>query len=502
MRDEVRALFRHSRVYALGSVLDRGASFLLVFVYTRFLAPSEYGVLALVNVTADVLGTLLGLGLGIAMSRVYFDFTEERDRAEVVTTALLGFGAISALALLPLVLAAEPLAASVLGAPELAPVMLLGLVGMLLNGFFLLAQQYLRIQQRSGAFLAASTLRAVLYLALNSFFVIGLERGVRGAVLGILISNALATAVLVGPILFAHGLRVSPAKLREMLRFGIPLLPGSIAEFLFHFVDRFMISRFVSLSAVGLFFFGDRLGMLVTSLVIGPFAQIYVVRRLDAHGAGSSDTDAAPVFTYFFVVLVTCALGLALLAPELVAVVGSPAYADAGGVVPFLVLMHVTIAATMIPQLPIYYAKLSHYLAIASVSALLARIALGVALIPAFGIVGAAAAAWLSLSVRLGVTVYLGRRLEGPSPEWGRLALTAIAGLLAFAVGRTLADPNTLAGIASKLAVVAAFAALLLFSPVFRMSERRALGGLLRSGRRQDGPGVSKDPGSGAGPHD
>ena len=77
--------------------------------------------------------------------------------------------------------------------------MLLGLIGMLLNGFFMLAQQYLRIQQRSGAFLAASTLRALLYLSLNSFFVVGLEMGVRGAVLGILISNGIATAVLVGP---------------------------------------------------------------------------------------------------------------------------------------------------------------------------------------------------------------------------------------------------------------------------------------------------------------
>ena len=77
---EVRAVFKHSKVYAVASLLNRGAAFFLIPVYTNFLAREEYGILAVITVASEIVGAALGLRLGAAMSRVYFDYAGQDDR--------------------------------------------------------------------------------------------------------------------------------------------------------------------------------------------------------------------------------------------------------------------------------------------------------------------------------------------------------------------------------------------------------------------------------------
>ena len=88
---EARTVFRHSAVYALGQVLNRGAAFALVPIYTWFLGAEDYGLLGVVSIASEVIGAIIGLRLAAAMARIYFNYPDARGRAEVVSTALLGF---------------------------------------------------------------------------------------------------------------------------------------------------------------------------------------------------------------------------------------------------------------------------------------------------------------------------------------------------------------------------------------------------------------------------
>ncbi len=485
MSSELRTVARHSGIYGFASLLNRGAAFLLIPLYTRAFDPAEYGVLGLINVASEIIGTVLGLGLGLAMTRIYFDYKDERERSEVVSTTVLFFGAVAAAFLAVFWFNAEALSRLVLKQPGHGELMFLGATGLLLNSLLTIGLQSLRVRQRSVSFLLASTLRSVLYLGLNAWFVVGLEWGVRGALLGILTANAIAGAVLLIPILVRAGMRFSRTKLKAMLRFGLPVLPGSLAEFSIAFVDRYLLAHFASLTAVGVYFLGFRLGTLLYALLIVPFGQIYVTRRLEAFGGRADDPEAGRVFTYFFAVMVAAALALALLAPEIIALGAAAEYAEAATVVPLLALSQVIHSVLLIAQMGIFYSKQGRRLLMASLVMLAVHVPLCWLLVERFGAAGAAAAACAAALAKLIATQRLSRGLPGPQPEWNRLAAILGIGLGAYALGMATLDMTAPFGLVTRLALCAAFPVSILVLPLFTPEERSTFVSLANSIRKR-----------------
>ena len=309
-------------------------------------------------------------------------------------------------------------------------------------------------------------------------FIAWFSLGVFGALLAILISNAFAVAWLILPLLVRIGIRFSRAKFVSMLRFGAPLLPGQLAELLLRFSDRFLLGQLASMASVGVFFLGLRLSTTLPMALISPFNQIYIVRRFDAHGRNDDDSDAARVFTYFFAVLVSAALGLSLLAPQLIALVAfrRPEYSGAASVIPLLALAEVVRSMLLIAELGLFYAKLPHAVTLASVAGLLVHVPVTATLITMFGVLGAAGAAVLSTTFRLIVTWRLARGLKGPRPQW--TSLMAILGAAGAAFGAAWAIDQTVGpawAVVARSLLAVAFPVLLLFSPVFDEGERESL---------------------------
>ena len=475
---ETRAVFGHSTVYALAAVLNRGAGFLLLPLYTHFLDPSDFGVLGVITITSEVVGAVIGVKLGTAMSRLVFDYADEHARNELVSTAILGLGSISAASSAILALAAMPLATLLLGDPNQGVLLCLGVVGLLLNVVFTLGLQHLIVLQRSKTVLMASTLRSVGYLGLSTLFVAFLGLGVFGALLGILLTNALAAAGLIVPLLVRIGFRFSRAKFISMLGFGLPLLPAQLAELLVRFADRYLLAQFASMASSGVFFLGLRLGSILPLVFTSPFNQIYIVRRFEAHGRNDDDSEAARLFTYFFAILVCGALGLSLLAPQLIALLTfrRPQYLGAAAVIPLLALAEAVRSILLIVELGIFYAKIPRYLTWATLATLLIHVPLTAVMITMLGVVGAAAAVCLSTSFRLVVTCRLARGLNGPRPEWGYLMVILVAGTTAFGVSWAIdLALGSVWGLVGRVLLACLFPLLLLGSPLFSTSERQAL---------------------------
>jgi O-antigen/teichoic acid export membrane protein len=472
------AVLGHSIVYASAAILNRGAGFLLLPLYTNYLDPSGYGLLGIISITSEVVGAAIGIKLGTAMSRLFFDYTEERERSELVSTAILGLGSMVAVFSLLLVVIAGPVAAIVLGDRAHGSMLFLGVVGLLLNVIFTLGLQYLIVLQRSKLVLVVSTLRSVMYLGLGFLFVASLRMGVSGALIAIALTNALALVALILPLLWRIGLRFSGAKFRALLGFGAPLLPGQLAELLVKFTDRYLLVQLASLASAGVFFLGVRLSTILQLGVISPFNQIYIVRRFEAHGRNESDADAPRVFTYFFTILVSSALGLSLLAPQLLALVTlqQAEYYSAAKVIPLLAIAEVVRSLLLIVELGIFYAKIPRSLTIASLATLVVHVPLTAVMVAQFGALGAAGAVVVSTTFRLALTCRLARGLKGPQPQWRELTLILGAAVVAFGLATAIELALGPAwGVAGRLALTVAFPVLLLLSPAFTEAERHGL---------------------------
>ena len=233
--------------------------------------------------------------------------------------------------------------------------------------------------------------------------------GVDGAVLaylGVGIGSAAAAIAAVGA--FAGEGSGSPLALRQLLGYGIRIVPGSIATFFGYRADVFLLgSILASPTAIGLYSlavgFAELLFYIPDSIATAFFPRIAASDRTAA------DAFAPPVARQ--TVLLTALASLALIPCATVAIVVLlPAFS--GSLPALLVITPGVVALSISKVLSGYVSGLGRPLPVGSIAMVSVGLNLvaNLLLIPRWGIVGAAAASLLSYSANAALMVLVSSR--------------------------------------------------------------------------------------------
>lgn len=334
-------LSKHTLIYGVGIVLSRAAGFFMIPIYTRFLAPRDYGTLELLDLFAYVVGILVAMAIRSSVNRFYYDSEEEGERRKVIVTAFLSSTVVS-LAVVGLML---PFTGSI-SYLIFQSGKFSGLVGIVLLTFWVnttaeIGFVHLQAQQRSVLYAVLSVAKLVVSLSLNVYFLVVLRMGVEGVLISGLISGGLFAVIMTRRILGSGGADFSMPALTAMLRYGLPLVPASLATYVLHFSDRFFLERLASLDDVGIYSLGYKFGMVFTALMTGPFISIWVPKRYEI----AKNQDARDIYrrtyTYFNLFICFGALGLSAFSRELVECVADPAYQAGWQVIPLVAFAYV-----------------------------------------------------------------------------------------------------------------------------------------------------------------
>jgi O-antigen/teichoic acid export membrane protein len=484
MTGELRTVWTHARVYGLGTILNRAAGVILVPVYAHVLPPGEFGVYALVVTTTEVLGVLFGVGLVNAMACLYFEREAAEDRRLVVSTAFVGFGALALAGALVAYPLAHALSRIVFGSPAYRGLFVLALLALIVNLATDLGLGYMRMLTRSGTYVRVSLAKLVLLLSSSLLLVVGLGLGAAGILGGSLFTGAVLASGLAASVLRQVGARFNGAVLGEMLKVGLPLSPAALLGGLPDVVDKYVLNRLVGAAAVGQYALGGRMAALLHMFISTPFGQIWVIRRLESMGREADPAPTAGIFTYYVMVVTTAALGLSVLAPEIVSVVASDQYAGATAVLPLLCLTAVMTGLTMHFEIGVYRTKRTPLLLAVSATCAAVSFPAHYLLASHLGIVGTGTAVLLIGVLRTGLTAWAGYRCVGAAAlgfEWRRCA--EIVGLAAMCYVIVITVTGTTLGvgaIVARVAAVCAFVAAMVWTPIMTVEERRGLFQLLR----------------------
>lgn len=254
-----RKLLGASAVYGLGSVLVRGLAFLLLPLYTRFLSPAEYGIVALTVACTVVLGMLYPLGLRGAVSRMFYEGGTPEERKERLGTLWIAMMVSSAVMALALDRAGPALGRLLLPdvpfEPYLRYAVWTAFVGVLAQTPLVLLQA----QERATSYVAL-TLGAALVTAVITIFLVVRGGGAEGYLRGALIGGAVAGV----PYLVVTLRQIRPvvrwSVLGSALAFALPLVPHTVAGWALEMSDRAILTRLVPLHDVGVYSLGYQLG--------------------------------------------------------------------------------------------------------------------------------------------------------------------------------------------------------------------------------------------------
>src|SRR5690348_17096452 len=303
---------RHSLVYALGLLLSKVVSFVMLPIYTRYLTPGDYGAMELIGMTLDVIAMIAGAGMATGIFRYFHKAESEAERRSVVSTALqILASSYLTVAVIAFVIA-PMLSRLVFGSAVYGPLVQIGAGTLAFQSLIVVSLAFIRVKNRSVAFVIANLAKLLLALSLNIYFVVILKQGARGVLTSTLISTAIVGIVLTLILIREVGFRWSTEASRNLFRYGVPLIGTQFATFIATFGDRYFLQHASNVSAVGLYTLAYQFGFILASLGYTPVEMVWVPARFNVAKRADRDEVFARMFVYLNFWFLSVAVGMAL----------------------------------------------------------------------------------------------------------------------------------------------------------------------------------------------
>ncbi len=422
----LRTLAGQTLTYALGGLAYKGIALVTVPILARLLAPDELGLLDAGAVVATVVAILAGMGTEQAVAWLQPRIEDEHQLWGTAVTLV----AAGALVLIGIVaIAREPIASLLTGDKDLGPV-------------FVAAAIYGAVMAFTAMGLNAVRLRATpRRYAIASFFVVAGEMSVglliawqlTSPVLAMLLGWAAASALVTAAIFRLHVPRLAAPSIpviERLVRFGAPLVPAAIAWVVGDVALRSAIARDADLAALGEYGIAFRIATVLAILVTGFMVawQPYLYRSLPSDVLPRA-RRAAPAL---IAVLGAIAIGLTLLAREIVELVAGPSYIGAVSAVPALAGGMVALGLFQLAATLRGAIAGTRVVALAALGGGLVQIVTALVLVESLGIAGAALASLLGYLVAAVAVTWTTRLVSfGADGAW----LVATAALVAGGLG-------------------------------------------------------------------
>ena len=441
----LRDLVKHSSVYAIGQILTRIASVLLLPLYTHCLTPADYGITAIMDLTATILSLMIGGGMVTAVTRFHFDQDSKEQHDRLWWTGLTYLTGASVFVLLPLWIGRRFLSDFTLGAAvtngSLYYSYTLATIFVQVSGQF--ADGYLRVRKWSGVFVLISVGRLLVNVCLNVWLLVGMQMGVEGLLLGNLLASCVHTLVLMSVFIAVRGgYQFSLPLARKMLRFSAPLMITAMLAMLMHESDRYILRAMISLEEVGVYALAHKIGFAVNTLCLLPFCSIWHVAIYDIDRMPKANEVFSRIFGWFVSAVGILLLGAALTVYPILPLLTPDAYGEAIDLIAVILLGFFFFGLQLQFEVPAMLAKKTEMLIPGSVAGVAVNVVANLLLIPRLGLWGAASAGVLTYIAFAFTTLLMCRGIRRIAYPWTRSILT-VAGLCSsYVVMRYLLFPQ------------------------------------------------------------
>ena len=467
---------RHYLVYGIGVVLMSFLPSLLIPIYTHRIAPSDYGVLELLNRSADALILAISFGLRATLLTFYQMAREEPERRRGVYSTALQFATTAGLVVVAgLALFAGRLSGVLFGSRSYMAAVILILAATYFELLFQLSALYLQSEMRSGIYVTVHVSRLLFAILLNLVLVYWWRWGLIGILLAMVLHSGIFALWMLVYMFRNTGFVFQATLLWEMLRFGLPLVPASLAGFVLNNGDRYFLNAYATRADVGIYGLGYALGMASMSLVLQPFGKIWSTTMVDISRRPDGPRALGNIAFYLLAVCAFSTLGLSLLGPYAVRLLAARPYWEAYRVIPVVGAAYIFYAWTVVMDASFYVTKRTVFKPIILSLSSAVILLLYWSLIPRFGMMGAAWATLGGFAASAALTAAFSQRVYHIDYPLGRIILLLALAWVLYEVGSFLPVAPILAGSVGRVAVTLAFPIILWAGGFLTPGERRAL---------------------------
>lgn len=438
--------FRNAAVIGIAEAFARARALVVLPLIAHRFGATGYGVWSQVTMLALLLMPLVLLNSQTGVIRQFSVLDAEKQKQGMSAWLVWLFAAAAVWAVLVLLL--RPWFASLFfpGQPELRALVPLAAANIFVGTLPVVARTWFRLRRNAfgmGAIPFGQAMIQILAVAAG----IALGRGLYE----IVALTILADLVWVGGLLLtaltrAGWRRPDFALLPSVLRFGLPLLPTAYAIWCLNWIDRLFVVHYRGLADVGIYAAAVGIGFVVIQVFATPIFTMYpnVATEL-YHKDAMTEINAVTRSSgrLSIALVLPSAVALWILGPRVLVLMGGAAFASGSAVIPVITLAYLVLAVANYDMVALGLVYRQHFTSVALALALAVNIALNFALIPRFGIMGAAIATLLAFCVQLAGVRWAAMRYvpgwQGVAFSWEVVLSAALMGAGLFVLDRWIA---------------------------------------------------------------
>lgn len=404
-------IFKNTTIYTLGNILPQAAGFFLLPLYTKYLNPSDYGIVSSMQILSALLTVILTLAVDRSVHRLYFDFKTDKGKRDFLGTLTITLSFVSILVLIILFLC-KNWVAQLYKSIDFYPFYVYAILTAFFSVFSLIPKTFYQVNEEAGKFVVISLGQFLLSTGLTLWFIVIEGTGAEGMLKGTMLANIGMLPLFIFISYKTINFTVKPLLLRESLSFSLPMVPALISAWVLNLSDRVFIERYLDLHQLGIYSTGYKIAGLIL-LITGALNSAYgpVFYKL----ANSEDQKKAREKLYNFnnsyIVVITVVVFLIIyFSKEMVTFFLDPQYLDAYKIIPIIGFGYFASQISGLFNMMIYQQKKTKQLLLISLTGAGFNILFNFMLIPNFGIHGAAYATALSFLLILLSTWFLAKK--------------------------------------------------------------------------------------------
>lgn len=387
----------------LTKFVNRFQGVILLPILTKYMSVGDYGIWAQIMVTIGFIPGLMSLGLSQSMIRFMPSVKNKAISQDMFYSFFSIITLTGILVSLAIYFMSGQVADLFFGGNRLI-VQVLALV-VFFEGLFKLFLNYFRAIQQVKKHSMFTVAKDVLMVIIVAFFVLQ-GGGILGAVKGLLITIIIMLAISLFFIIRDIGLKTPKFNnLRRYLNYGIPAESSTISRWVLNSSDRYVISGFLGISAVGYYSPGYTLGT-VLQMFVAPLTfmlPMVLSKHYDENNLEEVKRYLSYSLKYFLAVAIPGAFGLSLLSRPLLEILSTPEIAEQGYfITPFVAIGTIFFGIFSVFDKVAMLVKKTNVIGTIWLIAAILNLGLNILLIPYIGIIAAATTTLMSFIVAMG----------------------------------------------------------------------------------------------------
>ena len=368
--------------YAFSNIFVKGIAFLSTPVFTRLLSKVEYGMFSNFTSWENFLAVIVTLDFTASIARAKYDFN---DNMETYLSSILLMSNIVTFIVYMIVELNRALCEKIFSM-DIIYIRMMFFYVMFLPAFSYLQAKY-RIYRKYKFFVVFAISSAVIRTGAATMLILIMQDKLLGRILGDVIPVTIMNIILWGNVIY-QGKKIDWNCVRYASVISIPLIPHAISGIVLGSSDRIMITKYVGAEANAMYTLAYQCSLLA-NIIWTSMSQAWMPWLFDniqSDNRKQIDKNSRIYLSVFSVLVV----GVLLITPELMLILGGKQYYEARFVmVPVVLGCAFQFVYGMYVNLEVY-AKKTMIISIGTVSAAFLNIGLNVIFIPQYGYIAAA----------------------------------------------------------------------------------------------------------------